>query len=888
MGRADERRRFGRLIGQTVGLGVLAVAVIVLTVAGLREDAFEEAKSDQAELARVISHDVGAATLSVETALDRIELTIDAASARNEAEFRARLDSPSVFGRLQAIASDLDRVEVASIVASNGDVIVASRNWPAKTLNVSRQEDFVSLAASDLKGTYFALPRQSRFSPDQVAFFARRIDAPDGSFLGMVHIAVKLTRFYALYSSLASLEGKTALLSRRDAGILARFPKAGGGAFDLLADETPWQTAMAAGGGVYRSSAGFAGEPMLMTVLPLGAFPLAVSVAEPMSHILAHWRVRAFQIGAGAGIALLCAGLLAFSTFSQSHRLMRSEDSLAAKSDALEALNARFLSVLENMPQGVAMFSNDRKLIMANRRYAQIYDLDPERVHPGTSLSDILALRVANGIYVGSSESYVSDRLNQVQTNVARQELDRLSNGRTIFISRRPLEDGCWLTVHEDVTARQQTEDRIEHMALHDQLTGAANRSLLLQTMELRLPQMARGEIALAILLIDLDEFKAINDTHGHPFGDALLRAVAERLRDAAREDGLVARIGGDEFAVLQVGRDAEDCRRLAEDILERIRVPFEIDGFVLCVRPSIGVARAGRDGLDVETLLRKADLALYKAKADGRDRIGWFEPELESGIREQRALKAELAEAIARGQFEVHYQPIVEAESGETVEFEALVRWRHPVRGLVRPDHFIPLAEQTDLIEALGEFVLNVACRDAARWPGSIGVSVNLSGVQFRRGDLFASIQRALASADLSPNRLTVEVTETALMENIEQGRDLLERIRELGVRVSLDDFGAGYSSLSYLRNLPLDFIKMDRSFVAAMRNDYRTMQVVALIAAIAKCLGARTVAEGVETHDQLELVRAAGCDFAQGYLFAAPKPVESLRLPGSEPRAA
>ena len=447
-----------------------------------------------------------------------------------------------------------------------------------------------------------------------------------------------------------------------------------------------------------------------------------------------------------------------------------------------------------------------------------------------------------------------------------------------IFITRRPLDGGGWLSVHEDVTARQLAEDKIEHMAMHDQLTGVANRALLLEMMQRRLAEPSQSR--LAILLVDLDEFKAVNDTYGHPFGDALLKIVAERLRGAVGKAGLVARIGGDEFAVLHGRGDDSEHQALAQLILDEIRKPFEIDGFHLIVRPSVGVARAPRDGDDVETLLRNADLALYKAKSEGRDRVRWFDPALEADVREQRALKAEIVEAIQRDQFEVHYQTIVDVMSGRTAEVEALVRWRHPERGMVRPDQFIPLAEQTGLIEEIGAWVLRTACQDAAGWREDVGVSVNLSAVQLRKSDLAELIRRTLEETGLQPERLTLEVTETALMENIETGRDALARIRALGVRISLDDFGTGYSSLSYLQSFPLDFVKMDRAFVVTMLDNPRAAQIVALIAATAKLLGAKTIAEGVETSEQLDLARRAGCDWAQGYLVSKPQPKSLLTL--------
>jgi len=489
-------------------------------------------------------------------------------------------------------------------------------------------------------------------------------------------------------------------------------------------------------------------------------------------------------------------------------------------------------------------------------------------------------------MFVESPEAYVKARLSTLPSFNPEYILDRLVNGRIIFIFTRPMSDGGWLTVHEDVTARQNAEDKIEQLALHDQLTGAANRALLLREMERLLPGEGTYERSLDILLLDLDEFKAVNDTRGHPFGDALLRAVAARLRAAVGECDLVARIGGDEFAILHGGTDEESdaSARLAQRILAGIRAPFEIDGFLVSVSPSIGVASAPRHGPDVETLMKNADLALYRAKTEGRDRICFFEPCMEGDIRAQRAMKADLAEAVAFSQFVVHYQPIVDARTRQVVDVEALVRWRHPTRGMIAPGHFIKLAEETGQIQAIGEFVLRTACAEAARWPETIGVSVNLSAAQFGREDIVALVHRTLADSGLSPNRLTLEVTESTLMENVASGREVLAAIREIGVRIALDDFGTGYSSLSHLQAFPLDSIKIDQSFVAAMETNSRTQDIVALIAAIARRLGARTVAEGIETRAQLDLVLAADCERAQGYLFSPPRPIEELVIGADE----
>jgi diguanylate cyclase (GGDEF)-like protein/PAS domain S-box-containing protein len=426
-----------------------------------------------------------------------------------------------------------------------------------------------------------------------------------------------------------------------------------------------------------------------------------------------------------------------------------------------------------------------------------------------------------------------------------------------------------------DTTERNRAERRIAYMAQHDPLTNLPNRSAFREGLEGALA--ATGDFA--VLLVDLDYFKQVNDTLGHSVGDQVLQAASLRLLEAAGERDVVSRLGGDEFVILH--RDKVDdtaVGRFAERLIQSITQPFDIDGHMIMVGASVGIARAPRDSRCPETLLRQADLALYASKNAGRGIWSLFEPALDEAARERARLESELRAAVARREFIVHYQPIVDLRSGETRTMEALVRWRHPARGMVPPGEFISFAEQSLLISHIGEFVLEQACADAVDWPADVRVAVNVSPLQFRQGDMFATITRALERSGLQPGRLEIEITESLLMERAESTLATLSALRALGVTVSLDDFGTGFSSLTYLRSFPFDKIKIDRAFVQAIGFEPASHAIVDAIVALGTRLGMRVTAEGVEDAEQMRYLAAIGCHDGQGYYFSQGRPAQEL----------
>jgi diguanylate cyclase (GGDEF)-like protein len=456
----------------------------------------------------------------------------------------------------------------------------------------------------------------------------------------------------------------------------------------------------------------------------------------------------------------------------------------------------------------------------------------------------------------------------------AGMQMQELNDGRVVAISHEPMEDGGWVATYEDVTERRRAEARISFMARHDALTNLPNRVLFRECLDQALSRFGRGN-GFALLIIDLDHFKNVNDTLGHPIGDRLLLAVAERLQACVRETDTVARVGGDEFAVVQTGvARPDDAAELAGRIVRVLGEPFELDEHQLLIGASLGIAVAGTDGTSADTLMKNADLALYRAKLDGRGAFRCFEPEMDARLRERRALELDLRRAVTDNEFELYFQPLIDLRTDRLAGFEALIRWRHPSRGMVSPSEFIPIAEETGLIVQIGEWVVRHACMEANAWPDPLKVAVNLSPVQFKSPRLVTSVSEALDASGLPATRLELEITESVLLAENDASLATLRRLRNLGAHICMDDFGTGYSSLSYLRSFPFDKIKIDQSFVRDLDTEQDTRAIVRAIISLAKSLGMRVLAEGVETTEQLERLRVEGCNEVQGYLFSTPRP--------------
>jgi len=538
--------------------------------------------------------------------------------------------------------------------------------------------------------------------------------------------------------------------------------------------------------------------------------------------------------------------------------------------------NARFLAAVDHMTQGLCMFDTHQQLIICNQRYARLYNLPPELTRPGTALADIW--RHIGFEPPGGAEAYVRSRLAALAVGDLPETLE-LADGRVISVIHRPLREGGWVGTHEDVTERRRSEARISHLARHDELTGLPNRLLFRERMQEAEEQLARGEVV-ALLYIDLDHFKAVNDLYGHVTGDAALQQVAQRLIASCRDTDVVARLGGDEFAILQLSlTSAQDAAVLADRVVRALGAPLQIRGNEVVMGASIGIAVAPEDGRDAETLIRNADLASYRAKADGRGAYHFFEHGMDAALQERLSFEMDLRRALARNEFSLAFQPLVSIGDNDRIaSVEALLRWNHPRRGLVMPDRVIPAAERSGLIGAIGEWVLREACMTAATWPEDVSVSVNVSALQFGRKTLVRQVEDALRISGLDPARLDIELTESALLANNELTIAILKELRRIGVRISLDDFGTGYSTIGYLRTFSFDKIKIDRSFVQDLDGTGRGSALMRAVLGLGHSLGIATTVEGVETPAQLDFVRDEGCSEVQGYIFSRPLPASAI----------
>jgi diguanylate cyclase (GGDEF)-like protein len=543
------------------------------------------------------------------------------------------------------------------------------------------------------------------------------------------------------------------------------------------------------------------------------------------------------------------------------------------------ALAGQFDTALNNMPHGLCMFAADGLLAVMNHRFSEIMNLSDDVVHRGADAGDIIAACISAGsISAASGKMILSEIENTQARDIITTDPDA-GRGRSLSWTFQPMAGGGAVVLLEDITERRNAEARITHLARYDELTALPNRVNFRDEIERLLAVPHDAEQLSALLFVDLDQFKQVNDTLGHPCGDQLLCAVADRLRNMLRPEDFVARFGGDEFVVFQQNiKSNEDAAHLARRIVDHLSERYKIDNHLVEIGASVGIAMTSPH-VSADTLLKNADMALYRAKADGRGTYCFFRDEMAQTVEARRILELDLRKALANEEFELFYQPLVNLKSGRIATCEALLRWNHPARGTVSPVDIIPVAEDMGLIVDLGRWILRKACMECMKWPEGVSVAVNFSPQQFHQRDVLSEVRYALEVSGLSANRLEIEITESSLLRNTQLTHDVLSQLRSLGVRISLDDFGTGYSSLSYLHNFPLQKVKIDRSFLEGIDTD-RPLTLLRGVARLSADLGMSVVVEGIETNEQLELISADGTvTEAQGYLFSRPVPAVRVR---------
>ena len=768
---------------------------------------------------------------------------------------------------LQTLVKDASAISDVTtefaLIGSDG-YLKAKTGYNGPPIYVGDLEHFQFHFNAESDQIYISKPFVLRTTGAKTILISRRLHKSDGTFGGTIVASIAPRLIEEFYQSLRLPNQNTIVLFGFDGAIRASY-----GRLDASRDNDGMPSGVARAQalsptGYFWGKGGIDGVQRLVFYRTFTGYPLLVTYGKTEHNILADFQYhQQIYMSVMSGLTLLIAIVMFFSIRRQS---------------SLDQTNMRFCTALENMKHGLCMFDANRRLVVCNRHYAEIYRLPADLTKAGTPHDQIIRHRVMQGILKGERSGFAAERevarLSQDGLREESRRIDELADGRLIHVVREPMQGGGWVATHEDVTEQKRSESRISYLAHHDGLTGLANRVSFVSSLEEAGDGRRRWEGPFNVLMLDLDRFKDINDTFGHPVGDAVLTKVAERLKSSLRETDVVARLGGDEFAIIQPARTSqrEAASALAMKIVEIIAAPFEIEGKALTVGTSIGIALAPEHGIDPDALLKMADLALYRAKSEGRNGYCFFSPEIGEASNARHVLESDLRQAIAQHQFEVQYQPIVDVATRNICCAEALVRWNHPQKGLVFPDKFIPLAEETGLITQIGEWVLLKACTAAMTWPTSVKVAVNLSPVQIRSSHLIDTVTRVLAQTGLPAQRLELEITETALIADSGRCAAILRQLKALGVTIALDDFGTGYSSLSHLTTFPIDRIKIDRSFTRSMTRSAECAAIISATMTLAHSLSIATTAEGVETRQQFSLLKLAGVSAVQGYLFNRP----------------
>ena len=850
----------------------LSVGAVGFTIWQLRNDAIKAAVNDTGNIAAILAGQFSRSLNTIDAMLLEIRATGKGLEIDTPEKVRSIYGTKEMHDTMRAHLAVVPHIFNIVIADENGQLVASTAAWPTPKINVA-DRDYFKTARTRLDGRLStSVPIRNRIDGNQTIVFARRLETPGGKFAGLVFASVNSNYFESIYASTQTVESLIFNLIREDGTILFRHPDTRGYAGKRLSQQATWQDSLDRGTKNFRILASADNLYRYVSVRAVPEYPLFVNISVAENTALAGWLRRTAMIALGSAALMLCSIYLLIAITRQVRFLSKSESSLLQTSQQLDA-------ALNNMAHGISMFDKDQRLVVVNKQYGAMYNINPSVLKPGTLARDILEARVVSGASP-ASRNYAEDRIKDMSVGKDYSIIDYLRDGRVIAINHQRMANGGWVAVHQDITAQKRVEAELAHMARYDALTGLANRALFLEKVDDALERMASHGRPFSVLMLDLDRFKAVNDSLGHAIGDALLKAVGDRLRRLVRDLDVVARLGGDEFAVIQISdtNQRDQATVLANRVLATITEPYDIDGRKIVIGTSIGITLAPQDANDADALVRHADLALYKAKSEGRNRYRFFETAMEAEARDRRELEEDMRRALIRDEFELHYQTVIDIRRRECCGAEALVRWRHPERGLLFPDQFIGLAEESGLIMPLGGWILRRACSDAAKWPSHLKIAVNLSAIQLKQSNLIEVVKSALRESGLDPKRLELEITETVLVEKNEENLAVLHEIKNLGVSIVLDDFGIGYSSMRYLQMFPFDKIKIDKSFIQSMTTHSDSAAIVCAITGLGRGLDIETTAEGVETAEQLAFLRTAGCQLGQGYLFSRPVPLAQL----------
>jgi diguanylate cyclase (GGDEF)-like protein len=854
-----------KLIAQRRSSAIFGMVIITMIWAGVAAKYFGDARGDERE-ARRDAHNF--ALVFEENVLRSIG-EIDKALLYLRRSIETRKNSVS-FSDIANTTDVLSDIIVQVAIIDDKGIMRASNSGPqpAPAVDLSDREHFRFHLNNIGDQLFISKPVVGRASGKWSVQFTRRFLNSDQTFGGVVVASLNPDHLTKFYNNINFGSAAAIALIGNDGVVRSSGGRAVGYALGEDLSNTELFDKMRAGvNTTFESIDPANNEARFITVRNVKDYPLWVSVSLSKSQIFESSR-NGLKLNSLVGTVLTLLVLIALE------QLLRIDAKARQKASQLDL-------TLEYMNQGIMLVTYDQQIPIINRRCGELLDLPVEFIQNPPRVDQLAEHETPKGKLTEASVRILADL---VAGELGFSERT-MPDGSIIEIRRRSLPDGGFVQTFTDVTKRSRAEADAVRLSSEDTLTGLPNRrifrSMLDQMSRRQLPAEDEGQSSaeFAVLFLDLDRFKGINDTLGHQTGDLLLQEMAQRLKSTLSANEVLARLGGDEFAVVVPTVESRPAlEALANSMIEVAQKPFEIGGHQIRSGISIGIAIGPCDGASCDDLLMAADLALYAVKAQGRGSYRFYHAAMSRELKERQQLEIDLRKAIEQNEMELYYQPILNLRSNIITGFEALARWRHPVNGMVPPTTFIPIAEDTGLIQSLGKWALREACRCAAHWPSELKIAVNLSPIQFSASNLSEVVRHALAETGLQPHRLELEITEGVFMTNNESTLSTLRQLKQLGVRISLDDFGTGYSSLSYLRSFPFDKIKVDRSFVSDLAEGTEHVVIVQAVVSVARALGMTILAEGIETVGQYEFLAALDCDEGQGYLFSPPVPIAKV----------